>query len=162
MIASSILVQLKLAARTFALVRFASFRSAEVRSAPTRLAPLKSAPERLAPTSFAPLKFALFRSASLRSAQERSALARSTPPKLASVKSTAWSSGRVSGYSSLHLFQFSVTPCLKRSSCCWFAIVIAPPAQKIRALPPEIAPRLVLFQPGFHCAQLFVSNERIG
>jgi RNA polymerase sigma-70 factor (ECF subfamily) len=38
MIASSTLVQLKLAARTFALVKFASFRSAEVRSAPTRLA----------------------------------------------------------------------------------------------------------------------------
>ncbi len=47
MIASPILVQLKLAARTFALVRFASFRSAEVRSAQERSALARSALEAL-------------------------------------------------------------------------------------------------------------------
>src|SRR5438132_1274030 len=94
------------ALKRLALLRSASLRSASLRSAPLRLAPLRSAPPRSAPPRPAPLRWALLRWALLRSALLR--FGRCT-----------------SGCPTLHLFHVS-TPCLRISSCSWFAIALCP------------------------------------
>src|SRR6266566_8746950 len=113
----------KLAPARSAYLRLASLRlawlkSAALRSAAARLASLKSSP-----ASLAFLRFSLLRSALLKSAPLRSAPARLTSPRLASLRSTPFSSIAVPGCSSLHMFQAVATSCFNRSNCCSFAIV---------------------------------------